>query len=43
MRNRGWWKETALIILLSAGSSASAQFPDKFANLKVLPKGDFQA
>jgi tetratricopeptide (TPR) repeat protein len=27
-----------LTILLSAGSSASAQFPDKFTNLKVLPK-----
>lgn len=38
MRNRGWWKGTALIIFLSAGSSASAQFPNKFTNLKVLAK-----
>jgi tetratricopeptide (TPR) repeat protein len=38
MWNGGFWKWTALIIVLSAGSSASAQFPDKFTNLKVLPK-----
>jgi tetratricopeptide (TPR) repeat protein len=38
MWNGGYWKGTALIIVLSAGSSASAQFPDKFTNLKVLPK-----
>jgi len=36
--NGSSWKWTALIIVLSAGSSASAQFPDKFTNLKVLPK-----
>ena len=34
-RLRNW---AALIIFFSATSSASAQFPDKFTNLKVLPK-----
>ena len=38
MSNGGLRTWTALIILLSAGRSASAQFPDKFTNLKVLPK-----
>ena len=38
MRNGCLRKWTALIILLTGGTSASAQFPDKFTNLKVLPK-----
>jgi len=38
MSNGGLRTWTTLIILLSAGRSASAQFPDKFTNLKVLPK-----
>jgi tetratricopeptide (TPR) repeat protein len=36
--NRCSWKWSALMILLFAGAPASAQFPDKFTNLKVLPK-----
>ena len=38
MRNGDLRKWAVLTILLSAGSSASAQVPDKFTNLKVLPK-----
>src|ERR1700719_2986487 len=39
MANRGSWKWTAFIItILFAAGPADAQFPDKFTNLKVLPK-----
>lgn len=38
MRSGGLRKWAGLIICLSAGTSVSAQFPDKFTNLKVLPK-----
>src|ERR1700730_10624579 len=38
MANRRSWKWTAFIIILFAARLANAQFPDKFTNLKVLPK-----
>jgi len=38
MGHRGQWKWAALAIALLAGRPAFAQFPDKFTNLKVLPK-----
>jgi hypothetical protein len=38
MAHRWSWYWIALGILLLAGTPAAAQFPDKFTNLKVLPK-----
>jgi tetratricopeptide (TPR) repeat protein len=38
MANHGSWKWTALTIILFIASPSAAQFPDKFTNLKVLPK-----
>jgi len=38
MAYRWVWKWSALAVVLLAGTPAAAQFPDKFANLKVLPK-----
>jgi len=38
MGHRSQWKWAALAIALLAGRPAFAQFPDKFTNLKVLPK-----
>lgn len=38
MAQRGLWKCSALAIFLLAGIPAAAQFPDKYTNLKVLPK-----
>jgi tetratricopeptide (TPR) repeat protein len=38
MAHAGLWRGGLLAIVLFAGTSASAQFPDKFTNLKVLPK-----
>jgi tetratricopeptide (TPR) repeat protein len=38
MAHAGLWRGGLLAIVLFAGISASAQFPDKFTNLKVLPK-----
>ncbi|MCU1243978.1 MAG: photosynthetic reaction centre cytochrome c subunit [Candidatus Acidoferrum typicum] len=38
MANLGSWKWTALSIVLFAAGPADGQFPDKFTNLKVLPK-----
>src|SRR5579859_5297612 len=38
MAQRGLWKCSALTIFLLAGIPAAAQFPDKYTNLKVLPK-----
>jgi len=38
MANYGSWKWTALTIVFVIPSPAAAQFPDKYTNLKVLPK-----
>jgi tetratricopeptide (TPR) repeat protein len=38
MTHRGLWRGGLLAMALFAGIPASAQFPDKFTNLKVLPK-----
>jgi tetratricopeptide (TPR) repeat protein len=38
MKHCGLWKWSALAIILFAGTPVAAQFPDKFTNLKVLPK-----
>jgi len=38
MAYRGWSGSIALGVFLLAGTPAAAQFPDKFTNLKVLPK-----
>src|SRR6202030_4641758 len=38
MAHRPLWTWIALAALLLAGTPAAAQFPDKFTNLKVLPK-----
>jgi tetratricopeptide (TPR) repeat protein len=38
MAYRGWWDWIALGVFLLAGTPAAAQFPDKYTNLKVLPK-----
>ena len=38
MAHRALWIWIALTVFLLAGTPAAAQFPDKFTNLKVLPK-----
>jgi tetratricopeptide (TPR) repeat protein len=38
MAHRRLWKSSLLATVLFAGNPAAAQFPDKFTNLKVLPK-----
>jgi len=38
MTHRGLWRDGLLAIVLLAGIPASAQFPDKYTNVKVLPK-----
>ncbi len=38
MAHRAFWTWIPLAALLLTGTPAAAQFPDKFTNLKVLPK-----